>query len=222
MEENKISFVDLINDVEAGYEPTTTVHWHGKDIEIKRMLDLSDTLSFVSDVIDACYTTNSTEEVEFEDARIVYTPELKSYAIEYMTIVYYTNIDMVSSDADAYNFIRHSDIISIIVDNIDGVYYGEMLNAIDAKIKFINESNILEMTREFAAFNDAIEELGPAMSGIAQTFGSEEFQKTFETLSKIQKDNTLLDLAVKTSQSNDESIIQFAKSVNGDNDGRDS
>lgn len=227
MDENKISFVDFIDDVEAGYELIETIHWHGKDVQIKKVLDLSETIAFVSDVIDACFTSNASEEIPLEETNIVYTPELKKFAIDYMTIAHYTNIDLTADDGEdemhsAYNFIAHSDIVDQVLKVIDLVYYGKILEAIDEKIKFINDSNILEMTKEFAEFNDALAEFGPAMSGIAQTFGSEEFQNMFEKLSKTQENNTLMELAKQTAKSNNDSVIQFAKSVTGDDNGRES
>ena len=211
MEDNKttISFVEFLDDVEANYEPTATIHWHGHDITVKKKLDLADVLGFVSDAVEACYASVADDP---ESAQ-VYMPELEHYAIDYMTVAYYTNIDLSDSEGDVFNFIRHSDILERIEEVIDTQQYFFIRNAVKDKINFINRSNIAEMNREFKSFNDALQEFGPLLAGITEAFDADEMKEIMNTLSKIQDDNTLRDLAKETMKSQNPEVISFTEVI---------
>ena len=229
-DKNTISFKELMEDVEAGYEPVKTVHLFGRDIEVKRHLGVSETLEFVSDVINLCYV--SIPDESGEEVATVYTPELKDYAIAAMTIAYYTNIDLNDGDASKkkgrkkkatpeytpYTFITHSKIVDAILNEIDLESYEKMLKAIDDKIKYMNDSGIIEMTREFKEFSNALEELGPAIRSLA-SINTDELAGILKQLSGIQIDNTIKELATKEMKSDSAEVIEFTQKEPGDNNG---
>ena len=221
MENNMILFTEFMGDINASYEPFVTLHWLGKDIQVKKHLSLSDILSFVSDVISACYMSFGDDDEDGSDLDgPVYTPELKQYAIDNMTIAYYTNIDMTSGES-AFDFIYHSDILDRVKELIDFEQYADIIMSINNKIEYINNSNIFEMTKDIQNVNNAMSDLYPALNAISETFDAEELSGIISTLSKIQENNSLMDLATREMKSESDKMIQF-KTIVGDKNGGES
>lgn len=228
-DKNLISFKELMDDVEAGYEPVKTVHLYGRDIEIKRHLNLAETLSFVSDVIDLCYVSTSDDS---DDVGVAYTPELKEYAIAVMTVAYYTNIDLnventkkkkgkkknIDADYTPHDFIIHSNIVSAIINEIEIEEYEKILKSIDEKIKYINDSKMVEISKEFKEFNNAMEDFVPAVKALA-SIDAEQMNDMMKKLLEAQDNNAIIDLAIKETKSNNPEIIEFIQKESGDSDG---
>ena len=194
MEENKatISYKDFEADIKARDEEVRTVHWIGQDIEIKRRLSLMEVLYFVENVVDVCY--------QEEDGVFIYKPEVQAYAIKHTLVSLYTNIDLSEEDDNdfsVYDFITKSDIIDVIMNNIDFEQYNEMIQAIASKIKFINEQNSAAIMSEVSTLNSAINELVPQIREFASPEGLEKLQSAMDALAVFNEDATVKKLAME-------------------------
>lgn len=197
MEENKatVLFVDFKDDINAKNNDVITVHWLGRDITIKRYLSLVEVLSFVSNVIDVCYQGDG-------DA-FVYMPEVQSYAIQHSLVSFYTNIDLSeseSSDVDgfeAYDFITKSDIVDVILENIDINQYKAIIKAIASKIKYINKQNSAAIMSEIGTLNSAINNVLPQIQEFLSEENSGNIKSLINTIQAMNEDATIRKLAME-------------------------
>lgn len=194
MDKSKISFKEFKDDVNARFDEVESVSWLGKEIEIKKHLELHEVLNFVDDVIDNCYQGTDVK---------VFMPELKDYAINFCLITYYTNIDLIdpiSDEDDGFHpdtFITKSDIIELIMDHIDLKQFNDIVIAIGAKIEYINQTYVSGVMSDISKVNNVIEDVMPVLEELAKEESRNKLNELMDSISLFTNEGTIRQLAIQ-------------------------
>ena len=150
-----ISVNEFEKAVKDGMNEYRTDVWRGIEISIKRVLSLKEMLSFVQNVVDACFGGKSGE----------YIPEAKDFAIRCAVVTYYTNMTLPSGLEKLYDFVYLSDITSFVISHVDDVQFGVIIDAIDEKVGALRDRLISDRS-------DQISEIYGALSTVADQVAS--------------------------------------------------
>lgn len=131
-----------------------TDEWNGITVTIRPSLPLVDALSFVEEVVDACFT----EDGDF-------MPEVIDVLIKRGILSRYANFNLPIDLRKAYELIYHSDAFEFVTARINSNQITEIVNAISTGIKYRCDSNITEIRRQ-------LNELLTAMADISEKFGN--------------------------------------------------
>lgn len=129
---SKIQAGVLSEYVERNYTPTSTIQIDNLEIAVKKSLSFSEMVNFVDGAVKSCF---------LEDTNI-FMPELRSFAIRFGIIEYYTNIELPDNIQEQYHFLMHSDIPDIVIEAVDKVQFKDIVRSIDQKIEHIARANI--------------------------------------------------------------------------------
>lgn len=151
---NNISIEESKNVIDGFVENEVTVNWHGNKLVIKRTLTAMEMLQIVENV-----TRGS-----FNDDNASFTPELTDFVFLREVVEKYTNVDIPQDVEDLYALLYRTDIIDVIMDNINGRQFTKMYNAITTKIKYISETNV---ERIAAQMGDAVKQITDLVSNFA-------------------------------------------------------
>lgn len=120
-----------IDIMHKNFTNSTAIEWCGENVTIKRTLPLDEMVEFVSEVVNNCYTADTH----------TYRPEVRDFTIRTSTMKHYTNIELPEDTMDMYLFLYHTDIYSVVYEQINKEQFHEMLNAIAKKVDaFVGES----------------------------------------------------------------------------------
>lgn len=156
--EKRITVTEFENIVKEKYSDTLpsviTDEWNGVIVTIRPSLPLVEVLSFVEEVVDACFT----EDGDF-------MPEIIDVLIKRGILSRYANFNLPIDLRKAYELIYHSDAFEFVTAHINSNQITEIVNAISTGIKYRCDSNVTEMRRQ-------LNELLTAMADISEKFGN--------------------------------------------------
>lgn len=160
MSKSTISIDDFTKAIESEYQPVTEVEWRGLTFQVKHHLSLADMMEFTSSVVNSCFVVGSGE----------YIPEVKDFTTRCAILEYYAGIKLPRNIEAKCDLVYSSDIISCIVQHVDGAQFNSMCAAIDKKIDNIAQSNIEALNKQIeevvAGFKDLETKLSDIFSGI--------------------------------------------------------
>lgn len=168
---NRISVNSLEKVIKEKYKATTMVEWEGLEIEVKKNLSFSDMMSFVKDVVEACFTSNDT-----------YLPEVKEFAVKASVIEYYTNVALPQSPQKSYDIINCTDLLNVITPNINAQQLTEMYVAIDKRLDYLSKTQIEAINKRMDELLERFEELESTLSN---TFNGIEKDKMIGLIDAI-------------------------------------
>jgi len=159
------------------------------NIEITKSISLQNMIEFVENVAESCVDMESGE----------YTPQVRDFAIKRELLTKYANFTMPNNIEKQYEFIYGSNVVDVVIQNINQLQFQEIISSIDRKIKFmldcitsISASNTTKLLTQL----ETIVEQGSAMFG---AFGEQGIVDTIKDISSIAKlDETKLAKAVHT------------------------
>ena len=156
----KLSVEEFKKATYDNYSPITTIEWNGINVVVRRNIDITEMIAFVENVTNTCFSTSDG----------TYMPELKDFAIRAVTVELYTNITMPEDLYERYNLLYSSDIWDVIMSNIDGMQYSNMLNAVKEKTKYIIDTNVMSINKNvndaYKALDSIREQLSAVFDGI--------------------------------------------------------
>lgn len=197
----KINSTELLNITRNTYKPHKTVSWNGIDITIKHTLPLHQVMSFVDAVSKLCFT---------EDTG-AYLPEVKDFGIKACILEMYANIELSKSTEEVYELIYCSDIVSVVMANVNQVQLSEIANAIDEKISHIASANIESITYQmndlYNAFDNLEKQISQAFSGIS----SEDMTKIVGAISGSELDEVKLAKAYIGQKTDKSNVVPISK-----------
>lgn len=129
--ENRVSINKFEAATNDGLELFATEEWRGLTINVQKVLNFKQMLTFVRYVVESCFT---------EDAE--YLPEVKDFLTRCAIIDNYTNIALPSNAEKKYELVYNSDIIPFIIQYVDRNQFEALLDSIDRKIEYKAQSNI--------------------------------------------------------------------------------
>lgn len=164
------------------------------DIEITKSISLQNMIEFVENVAESCVDMESGE----------YTPQVRDFAIKRELLTKYANFTMPNNIEKQYEFIYGSNVVDVVLQNINQLQFQEIVSSIDRKVKFmldcvtsISASNTVKLLNKL----DTITEQNTAMFDSLQ---GEDIASVFSNINAIANmDEKKLARAVKEIQSSD-------------------
>ena len=129
--------IDL-EKIAYSYKNEVVVEWGGTSFTITPTLTLQGMLKFVDSVVKSC----------FEQGSGAFLPEAKDFAIRSNLVDTYTEIILPSNLEAQYDILHRTDIVDVILANINMVQFNEMIAAIEAKIDYYASSDVQAMQRQ--------------------------------------------------------------------------
>lgn len=168
----KISINAIDKVVKTLHTPSTEVEWNGLNVIIKHTLTFKETLEFVDSVTKTCFTASTN----------TYMPEAKEFAIKSNILEKYTNFTLPNNLEHRYEMIYCTDIIDVVLKNINIAQYTEMIKAIDDKIKNIAQANIEYMNKQLSDLYNAFENLQKHTESIFEGISPDDITSLMKTL----------------------------------------
>lgn len=164
------------------------------NIEITKSISLQNMIEFVENVAESCVDMESGE----------YTPQVRDFAIKRELLTKYANFTMPNNIEKQYEFIYGSNVVDVVLQNINQLQFQEIVSSIDRKVKFmldcvtsISASNTVKLLNKL----DSIAEQNTAMFDSLQ---GEDIASVFSNINAIANmDEEKLARAVKEIQSSD-------------------
>lgn len=164
------------------------------NIEIIKSISLQNMIEFVENVAESCVDMESGE----------YTPQVRDFAIKRELLTKYANFTMPNNIEKQYEFIYGSNVVDVVLQNINQLQFQEIVSSIDRKVKFmldcvtsISASNTVKLLNKL----DSIAEQNTAMFDSLQ---GEDIASVFSNINAIANmDEEKLARAVKEIQSSD-------------------
>lgn len=156
----KISVGSFEKAVEADCETVVNVEWRGLSVVVKHCLTLKDMLTFATSVAESC----------FEKETGAYMPEIKDFAVRCCIIEHYTNVSLPENIEKRYDLIYHSDLLDVVMPNIEQDQFNALIEAVDAKIAHSAQAGIEAVSKQinelYASLENMNDRLGAIFDGI--------------------------------------------------------
>lgn len=178
----KISITTFEKIMKENYTPTKTVEWNGVEITIKPTLSFKEVLSFVDNVTKSCFTTDGG----------TYIPEVKEFVIKCCILEMYANFAMPTNVERKYDLVYCTDAVNVVMDNINRIQLGEIIDAINDKIDNLAQANIEAVNRQMNELYSAFDNLQEQLAGIFAGIGTDEISKLIGAISGDKFDETKL------------------------------
>lgn len=143
---------------ERDYDNTIVKQWEDMDVRIKSVIPFSEMLEFVNDVVMSCFQANGG-----------YMPELLDFSIKGNILTRYANFSIPDDLEERYELIYNTDVVDFVCTNINKTQLNEIVNSIDRKIKYMCDSNAMEIQRRF---NELISIFENAQAKTAELFNN--------------------------------------------------
>lgn len=156
MSENKRVSVNAVEAVmKKHFSKEASFDWYGNTVVVKKVLPLKSVFEFVQQVVNSCYDDDD------------YMPEMKDFAIRACTIEKYTNVALPKNSENMYMMMYGCDLFDTVIRVIDKKQFDLILDMVDDKINYMQESKINEFHKMLADAQKAIgnfKELSEAMN----------------------------------------------------------
>lgn len=152
---------------------STSVKWCGNNFNVRNYLSINEMLSFVRNVCDMCFNSDDG----------TYLPELKDFAIKYVTLDMYTDIEISNNPSEVTPLIYGTDLFNCVFLHINNVQFDDMLRGIDAKIKHELEVGIAAISKGVNDLGNLLETMESQMSGMYDGINKEDLDKFASVLS---------------------------------------
>lgn len=203
MSEKKISVEEFRNAIEADFTPEVEIIWRGITLHIKKCLSFEAMLTFVSNVVSSC----------FEEKTGEYLPEIKDFATRCFILESYAGFDLPKSISEKYDLIYCSDIVSVIVQQVEQGQFNSMLNAIDRKIEHQAQSNIEALNKQMNEVVAGFTALEQNLSAIFGGIDNDTISKIAGAIANGSFDESKLVKAFTTDENvkNKSNVVQMPK-----------
>lgn len=127
--------------------PGITTTWCGYEVSIKRFIPLAAMMRLVDGVVSGCFAESDNS----------YIPEVRDFFFRCYIVDFYTNIVLPENTEEKNQIVYGTDIVDVVLQNIDNGQLRAILDSIDKKINYIvntdmkriedNASRLLEQLR---------------------------------------------------------------------------
>lgn len=169
----KISITQFENAVKENFPVVTTKQWFGIDITIKHTLSLTDILEFANDVVLSCFNDNGG-----------FMPEVMDFAIRSNILTRYANFSLPDNLKKRYELIYNSDVVDFVCKHINMQQLQELTDAINRKIDYMCDTNVITIQKEMTKLLDAFESMQENTEKMFSGISTEDFSKLINTLTE--------------------------------------
>ncbi len=166
----KISISQIDAVIKDTFVPETVVDWHGLELRVARTLTFDDMFGFVNYVVSGC----------FDKETGTYHPEMKDALVRGAIVSFYSNVNIPDNADHSYNILMRSGVVEEILSYVDDHQFGQMMKAIDSKIKNIADANISTMNMRFNELMNAICEMQETFSKVFGNVTNDDMQNVLD------------------------------------------
>lgn len=144
-------------------------------ISVQKYLSVEEAVSFVNETVASCF------DVETGN----YSPEMLDFVVKVNTLVCYAGFDAPKDLKKAYRVVYETNLVRLVLAEIDNVQYGMLLNTIEAKLKYMVDASIAAASKQI---NDAMTELNHIMengTSAMEVMQSPEFSEMMQRMSNL-------------------------------------
>lgn len=187
---NNISIEESKKIVDGLESNEVTVNWHGAKLCIKKTLPVKDMLEVVQNVVRG----------SFADDDLNYMPELTDFVLLREVMSKYTNVDLPEDTEELYELLYRTDLMDVVLDNINGRQFTKIYNAINAKLKYMSETNIERFAKQMEEAINKVTDLVSAFSSIMDDVSPDDVSNLLAAVSKIGEldEAELVDAVIKS------------------------
>ena len=162
-------------------ENIITFMWGDIEVTVKRRLPLSEYVDFVEGVVKECFTKDD----------FTYLPEIKNFVINCYVLTKYANFTLPSSIHNQYE-IYDSNAVSEVLKYVDANQFGEIVDAIDAKIDAELRLGTSVIQAQFSRLAASLSDLEEKFEGIFSGIGKDEMLEMINAITDGKFDETKL------------------------------
>lgn len=160
---------DIVKKYAVVNGETATIDICGSSVEVKRNISLPESVAFVSNVVELCFSETGE-----------YMPELKDFGIRLNVIARFTNIELNDTTSNVYDVLYGNDLFETVLAEIDSGQLKSIVYGIDQRIKLVNDMNVI-------SFNNNMDKLQKQVAEFLIMFEDLFSGVTKEDLSMIAK-----------------------------------
>ena len=153
---------------------TAEVTWMGIGIEVTRTIGVTDAMSFVQDVVAACFDEES------------YYPEAYDFAVRRNILLRYTNVRLPESVEHSYTIV-YSGIVEAILEAVNAHQLNEIRLAIDNSIEHTIEKRMNDVRKECEQMIEQLGTVAQQLSDFMSQVSPEDVQKMLGAVAETGK-----------------------------------
>ena len=168
-DDGKISAFDFEQAVMSTRKADGEIEWNGLSIKIRSTVNFEHMFMFVEYVVKSCFDSDTGE----------YLPQMKDFATKSAILKYYTNISLPDSSEKQFKLLYGTDLFERVFDSqiIDMDQLNSMNSSINAKLKQLSDSDVVQLHAEFEMLLSNIENLVNQFSSIFDGIDNELLDK---------------------------------------------
>lgn len=124
--------LDNCGDKNECGDPGTTITWCGYKVSIKRFIPLAAMMQLVNGVVSGCFAESDNS----------YIPEVRDFFFRCYIVDFYTNVVLPENTEEKNQIVYGTDIVDVILQNIDNGQLRAILDSIDKKINYITNTDM--------------------------------------------------------------------------------
>ena len=141
--------------------------WNGIKFKIKPTLSIKESMEFINNVIDSCFSDDTGE----------YLPEVRAFATKLNTLEKYTDIEIPEDINISYSLCYTNDLFNVIDENINYDQFLDIESAIYSGIKYRIDANIAAATKQINEVYSAFENLNDKVSELFGAIDNDSISK---------------------------------------------
>lgn len=164
--EKRITVEELEKAIGTIDTDVADVEWKGLHVSVQNRIPFGMMLAMVDRVVEIVFGDDGT-----------YMPELKDFAIRNSVVELYTNLTLPDGAEKRYNILFNTDIWEVLVKYIDEEQFSMATEAIDAKIEATVNTNTINLNRQIAVFQDAVEKMNEQLTAVFDNINTDDLRK---------------------------------------------
>lgn len=160
----------------------TDITWCGRKVAVRRFLPFADMMSFVDGVVSGCFAKSDNR----------YLPEARDLFFRCSIVGFYTNIVLPDPIEEKNQILYGTNIIDMILQNIDMGQFRAIMDGIDKKIDHLVNTDMKRIEEEAQRAVKEITDLCEALKETFSDIGGEEMSAFMEAVTKMNFDEKAL------------------------------
>lgn len=170
----KMTFNMLAVGVEKA-EPTSVAKFNEHELIVKTELDLVDSVDFVGSIVESC----------IDQVTGMYNPEVFDFACRVNTLVFYAGVQTPTDLDKAWDVVYHTDLVSIVMRNIEPEKYVSLIDAAKKRIEFLKDVFVAERASVAHNLLARIDKMISDSNNALDELNSEEFKQSLGNMLRV-------------------------------------
>ena len=167
----KVSVNALERVVNEQCTQDTVVNWFDIEVNIVNTLSLKDMLSFVNDIVNACFLDDGT-----------YIPEIMDFAIKSGILTRYANFTLPNNTEKQYWLIYNSNVVDMVKEHINLDQLQEIIDSATLKIEHMCDMDFVATKAKLEELYNAFANIGTQFGDIFDNISADDIQKVVEAI----------------------------------------